>query len=128
MKAFFRPVRPAPPTHPSEEAGDRPTPPHQARLPSLTARRRGRLVAEYPALRCTTVPVRAVPRIGSAARSAERVAGGFFPNKNSFRKGVSYPTGIKNMGGMTIATWTNEDLTEKRMITCVFARADRREV
>eukprot|EP01047_Picozoa_sp_COSAG01_P047883 COSAG01_NODE_4616_length_4876_cov_332.828972_3_plen_34_part_00 len=33
------------------------------------------------------------------------------------------------MGGMTIATWTNEDLTEKEdEHTCVFARADRREV
>ena len=32
------------------------------------------------------------------------------------------------MGGMTIATWTNEDLTEKEDDTCVFARADRREV
>ena len=32
------------------------------------------------------------------------------------------------MGGMTIATWTNEDLSDKRMSICVFACTDRREV
>jgi|EP01047_Picozoa_sp_COSAG01_P082462 hypothetical protein len=32
------------------------------------------------------------------------------------------------MGGMTIATWPNEDLTETEDEVCVFACTDRREV
>jgi|EP01047_Picozoa_sp_COSAG01_P022047 hypothetical protein len=34
----------------------------------------------------------------------------FFPNKNLIREGFSNSTKQKNKGGMTIDTWSNEDL------------------